>query len=89
MCHDQLVVGLAAALRAGALTADAVALEARKIGDADTGEPVAVDLDIHDPVVSLTVRRLSQLPPDTRPLPSVAIYDQLLHRTPLREGNTS
>src|SRR5690606_34989230 len=29
--HEQVVAGLAAALRAGALTADAVALEARKI----------------------------------------------------------
>jgi hypothetical protein len=33
-------------------------------------------------VTSLTERRLAQLPPDTRPLPSVTIYDQLLrHRT--------
>ncbi|VVJ18374.1 Mobile element protein [Amycolatopsis camponoti] len=38
-------------------------------------------------VTSLTERRLAHLPPDTRPLPSVTIYDQLLpsHRTP-REG---
>ncbi|MFF2060874.1 hypothetical protein ACFVWZ_03540 [Streptomyces sp. NPDC058200] len=34
--HEHLVVGLAAALRAGALTADAVALEARKAAEADT-----------------------------------------------------
>jgi hypothetical protein len=33
--QDHLVAGLAAALRAGALTADAVALEARKHADAD------------------------------------------------------
>ena len=31
-------------------------------------------------VASLTARRLGKLPPDTRPLPSVAAYDQLLRR---------
>ena len=31
-------------------------------------------------VTSLTERRLAALPADTRPLPSVAAYDQLLHR---------
>jgi hypothetical protein len=30
------------------------------------------------PVASLTQRRLDRLPPDTRPLPSVAVYNQLL-----------
>ncbi|WP_346139676.1 hypothetical protein [Streptomyces coeruleofuscus] len=29
-------------------------------------------------VTSLAERRLAQLPPDTRPLPSLAAYDQLL-----------
>jgi hypothetical protein len=60
-----LVAGLAAALRAGALTTDAAAAE----------------------VTSLTERRLAHLSADTRPLPSVAIYDQLLpsRRIP-REG---
>jgi hypothetical protein len=33
--HEHVVPGLAAALQAGALTADAVALEARKTADAD------------------------------------------------------
>jgi hypothetical protein len=33
--HEHLVAGLASALRAGALTADAVALEARKAAEAD------------------------------------------------------
>jgi hypothetical protein len=32
-------------------------------------------------VMFLTERRLAQLPPDTRPLPSVAVYDQLPRRT--------
>jgi transposase len=75
------VAGLAAALRAGALTADAVALEARKSADeADT--PLAGDSVPPAPpaVASLTARRLERLPADTRPLPSVAAYDQLLRR---------
>jgi hypothetical protein len=88
MTHEHVVAGLAAALRAGALTADAVALEARKAADTDTTPPSAADRVLPAAAVtSLTERRLTQLPPDTRPLPSVAIYDQLLpsHRTP-REG---
>jgi transposase len=88
MTHEHVVAGLAAALRAGALTADAVALEARKAADTDIAPVPASDRDNPTAAVtSLTKRRLAQLPPDTRPLPSVAIYDQLLpsHRTP-REG---
>ncbi|MFJ7280986.1 IS21 family transposase [Kitasatospora sp. NPDC098663] len=86
--HEPLVAGLAAALRAGALTADAVALEARKAAEADTmtadAEPELFPSD-RATVTSLTARRLAHLPPDTRPLPSVAHYDQLLrHRRPDR-----
>lgn len=81
--HEQLVAGLAAALRAGALTADAVALEARKAGEDEERPPPARDEVVHqrrERVTSLTERRLTQLPPDRRPLPSVAVYDQLLRR---------
>jgi transposase len=90
MPHEHVVAGLAAALRAGALTADAVALEARKAADADDpaagGEPAPA---APPQVASLTARRLERLPPDTRPAPSVSQYDQLLrHRTP-REGTAS
>lgn len=91
MPHDQVVAGLDAALRAGAVTADAVALEARKAAEAAPRLANVVDLDEPDPdpVASLTARRLAQLPPDTRPLPSVAIYDQLLRITKPKtaEGN--
>jgi hypothetical protein len=90
MRHQHVVAGLATALGVGALTADAVALEARKAADAD-------DVSAADPphefapadvpagqaparVTSLTARRLAHLPLDTRPLPSVAVYDQLLRR---------
>ncbi|MEV5086212.1 hypothetical protein AB0K74_48745 [Streptomyces sp. NPDC056159] len=83
MPHEHVVAGLAAALRAGAMTADAVALEARKAAQSETepapdargpGQPSATVTSLHE-------WRLAHLPPDTRPLPSVAPYDQLLrHR---------
>jgi hypothetical protein len=72
MTHEHVVAGLAAALQAGALTADAVALEARKTADADGGlpaEPEPGAAASQPAVTSLTQRRLAQLPPDTRPLP--------------------
>jgi hypothetical protein len=78
--HEHVVAGLAAALQAGALTADAVALEARKAADAD--DPAGQEPAPAAPsaVASLTARRLDKLPPDARPLPSVAAYDQFLRR---------
>lgn len=81
--HEHLVAGLAAALRAGALTSDAVALEARKALDNDRAEPVSVTevVATGSPVASLTERRLRQLPEDTRPLPNLTAYDGLLKRT--------
>lgn len=82
--HDQVVAGLAAALNAGALTADAVALEARKHDDSTeaavieiSGEPLASQEA--SAVRSLTERRLrAHLPADDRPLPTVDKYDHLL-----------
>ena len=92
MDGEHVVAGLAAALRAGALPADAVALEARKAADEADGQPAREDAArVPAPAVaSLTARRLEKLPPDTRPLPSVAAYDQLLrrHRTS-QEGTAS
>lgn len=83
--HAHIIAGITAALHAGALTADAVALETRKAAEStDTLHPVANDPStIPDiPAVrSLTQRRLMQLPADTRPAPSVTAYDQLLRRT--------
>lgn len=87
MPREHVVAGLAAALRAGALTADAVALQARKFAETDDHphhtEPAAPVGN----VVSLTERRLAQLPADTRPAPSVAAYDQLLRHRRTAEGN--
>lgn len=93
MAHEHVVAGLAAALRVSALTADAVALEARRAADESRG-----DHDVEAPteherrtnttkVASLTERRLraTDLPPDTRPMPDLTKYDVLLpsrRRTP-------
>lgn len=77
--HEHLVSGLAAALKTGALTADAVALEARKAADEDNGDTeLSLPPASRSNITSLTSRRLSHLPPDKRPLPSVAHDDQLL-----------
>jgi hypothetical protein len=85
MTHEHVVAGLARAVRSGALTADAVALEARKFADTDDQPTGRHDLrtaadTTESKVVSLTERRLAHLPADTRPPPSVAAYDQLLRR---------
>jgi Mu transposase, C-terminal domain len=81
LAHEHIVAGLAAALRAGALTADAVALEARKATEADASPPPPGSVSTDGATVTfLTERRLAHLPADTRPLPSVAAYDQLLRR---------
>ncbi|MCR6490772.1 DUF5395 domain-containing protein [Amycolatopsis sp. OK19-0408] len=87
LAHEHVAAGLAAALRAGALTADALALEARWSADTDTTAPEhASAQNPAGEVTSLTLRRLAQLPTDTRPLPSVAVYDQLLPSRRRRKG---
>jgi hypothetical protein len=72
MPHEHVVAGLATAVQAGALTADAVALEARKFAEIDdrpsTSAPGPRTLPAN--VISLIERRLAQLPADTRPLPT-------------------
>ncbi|MGA5764023.1 IS21 family transposase [Nonomuraea bangladeshensis] len=101
MAREHIVTGIVTAIRAGALTADAVALEARKAADSDSStntstEPVTASGSVPTgaTVTFLTERRLAHLPPDNRPLPSVAAYDQLLrHRRPVAQpsaqGDTS
>ena len=91
MPAEEVIAGINAALQVGAVTADVVAVEARR--QTSTGGP---GLHGHlrelasgreQRVVSLTQRRLADpaaviagLPADTRPLPSVAGYDELLER---------
>jgi hypothetical protein len=95
MATNDVVVGIMAALKVGAVTADVVAVEARRHeASAGSGRPPVEE--VRGPerrVVSLTQRRLADpaaviagLPTDTRLLPSVFAYDQLLRlpdrRTP-------
>jgi hypothetical protein len=95
-----VVDGIAAALRVGAVTADVVAVEARRAaaergtarGPADQVPHRTAEIVQHR-VLSLTQRRLAGpaaviagLPADKRPLPSMAAYDRLL-RLPDRPGS--
>lgn len=78
--HEHLVAGLATAL-----TADAVALEARKAAQVEdeppvSGRPADSGSGASGTVTFLHKWKLAHLPPDTRPLPSVTPYDQLLRR---------
>lgn len=84
--------GITAALGVGAVSADVVAVEARRHaagipvgGSGSDRHPGAHDEVNVQRVVSLTQRRLMDpaaviagLPPDTRPLPSIGVYDELL-----------
>jgi len=91
--HADVVAGITAALRVGATSPDVVAVETRKHQqatdrDADAadaaagGGQVVVNLIDRRPT-SLPDRptRLGDLPPDLRPMPSVAPYDSLLTGT--------
>lgn len=87
-----VIGGITAALRVGAVSADVVAVEARRVAsESNTGwvrpdcHPGAKENVLEHRVLSLTQRRLADpaaviagLPPDKRPLPSVAGYDDLL-----------
>ena len=79
--HADVLAGITAALSAGSVNADVVAVEARKTAGLRGGQaqdPAAPRQT--ERVVSLTGRRLAALPGDDRPLPSVDAYDQLLRR---------
>jgi IstB-like ATP binding protein len=80
--HGQVAADLAAALHSGALTADAVALEARRFADVNLAPKPADPSPTAHPRTYLTEQRLAHLPPDIRPLPSVTRYDQLLRLRP-------
>lgn len=87
---SDVIAGIRAALSVGAVSADVVAIEARMhangsaLGSHDAQQrPEPVERR----VVSLTQRRLTDpaaviagLPKDTRPVPNVAAYDELLKR---------
>ena len=87
--HRDVIAGISAALVVGAVRADVVAVEVHRLAQArppTIAEPPSPSCDTAR-VVSLTQRRLSDpdgtfaaLPPDRRPAPSVAAYDELLPR---------
>ncbi|MDR6689086.1 transposase [Arthrobacter sp. 1088] len=93
MDSSEVIAGITAALSVGAVSADVVAVEARRVAaernkpgwvrpECDSGAKEEV---VEHRIVSLTQRRLADpaaviagLPPDKRPVPTVAGYDQLL-----------
>lgn len=91
MTASDVIAGINAALKVGAVSADVVALEARRHAstgwaESDRQLPAHAISAAHR-VVSLTQRRLADpaaviagLPADTRPVPSVSAYDELLAR---------
>jgi len=78
----QVIAGMTAALAAGSCSPDVVAVEARKHA-ATAADPEPATWPAMRPrpsraaVITLPARR-DPLPPDARPVPSVAAYDQLL-----------
>jgi hypothetical protein len=84
----QVIAGMTAALAAGSCSPDVVAVEARKHAPAGPAPasgpawPAMRPRPSRAAVITLPARR-DPLPPDGRPAPSVAAYDQLLTR---REG---
>jgi hypothetical protein len=74
--HGDVLAGITAALSVGSVNTDVVAVEARKAAQQRGIQPAG--LSPGRQVVSLTGRRLAGLPGDDRPLPSVAVYDDLL-----------
>ena len=93
MAAADVVTGIQAALSVGAHAANVVAVEGRRAADARAAGPVP-DSGGGEPaeepqVTSLTLRRLAALPADTRPVPTVSAYDQLLTRPrTAREGQS-
>jgi transposase len=87
----QVIAGMQAALAAGSCSADVVAVEARKHPATAPGDGEAAWQALARPrrsraaVVTLP-RRQDALPPDQRPAPSVAAYDQLLSVPPASRG---
>ena len=77
--HADVIAGLTAALTVGSVNADVVAVEARKAAQQRGAQPPPITATPRrQQVVSLTERRLVELPGDDRPLPSVDAYDDLL-----------
>lgn len=90
MSHEAVLAGITAALQVGSSSPELVAIEARKadrpvgplLDDEDLAE-LAVPVDGSAPAAApatnvISMPRRTPIPDDSRPLPSVAAYDQLL-----------
>ena len=82
---EAVIAGITSALSVGAISPDVVAVEARR--HAITHTPAPVSPTRRGTVVNLPPRRptdphqvIAHLPEDTRPLPTVTAYDELLRR---------
>lgn len=74
-----MLAGITAALTVESISADVVAAEARMTAqDRGATAPPVEATPRRQRVVSLTERRLTELPGDGRPLPSVDAHDDLL-----------
>jgi len=89
----QVIAGMQAALAAGSCSADVVAVEARKhAAAASPAEADAAWQALQRPrrsraaVITLPRRPAPAVPPDQRPAPSVAAYDELLRNPPSAGG---
>ena len=81
--HVDVLAGITAALSVGSVSADVVAVEARKAAQQRGVQPPPAEATSRrQQVISLTARRvvdqMAELPGDDRPLPSVDVYDDLL-----------
>ena len=82
---ETVIAGITSALSVGAISPDVVAVEARR--HATTHTPTPAIPTRRGTVVNLPPRRptdphqvIAHLPEDTRPLPTVTAYDELLRR---------
>jgi hypothetical protein len=76
--HADVLAGITAALAVGSVSADVVAVEARKAAQRRGIQPPAQATPRSRQVISLPERHMAALPAGDRPLPSVAAYDDLL-----------
>ena len=70
--HANVLAGVSVALAVGSVSADVVAVEARKAAQQREVQLPSAPAPHRQHVISLTRRRLTELVPDDRPLPSVA-----------------
>ena len=93
LSRDAVLAGIRAALAAGSVSADVVAIEARKCGPAGLEravQPAPPPRRSPAAVVTLQARQQARaLRPDPRPVPSVDGYDQLLPRHRVAAGGRS